>query len=197
MKPRFTIVATDYDQWVPRAGAYRGLKSLADQTFKNFEVILLHDGPRTLDVSSDLHLDELNLNITCISTHERFNMWGHPQRHLGVQMAKGDYIVHFNCDNYLEPFALELLDKAITEQNEIDAVVFAIRWNGRYFKGLPVQTGHIDCLQMCASSKVWREIGGWYRFDGCSDGFIYEDIASKYPFYHLDTILGDNFISSK
>lgn len=197
MKPKFTIVATDYDQWVSREGAKRGLASLAQQTFTNFEVILLHDGPRSSNVITDLGLEDTKLDITYISTHERFNLWGHPQRHIGVQAAKGEYIIHFNCDNFLEPFALELLNKVITEQGNVDAVVFAIRWNGRYFKGLPVQPGHIDCLQMCASTKVWREIGGWHRYDGCSDGFIYEEIAAKYPVYHLDTILGDNYISNK
>jgi hypothetical protein len=197
MKPRFTIVAVDYDQWVPREDAKRGLRSLQNQIFTNFEVILLHDGPRTTNVVDELDLGETSLNITYLSTHERFNLWGHPQRHLGVQLAKGDYIIHFNCDNYLEPFALDLLDQLITQADEPDAIVFAIRWDGRYFKGLPVKPGHIDCLQMCASKKVWDSIGGWFRYDGCSDGFIYEHIASKYPIYHLDVVLGDNYISNK
>jgi hypothetical protein len=197
MTPRFTIVAVDYDQWVSREGAKRGFKSLAEQTFKNFEVVFLHDGPRTRNVEEDLDLESLNLDITHVSTHERFNLWGHPQRHLGVQIAKGDYIIHFNCDNYLEPFALEKLDELFTSRPDLDAIVFSIRWNGGYFPGVPVHTGNIDCLQMCASRKVWKEIGGWYRYDGCSDGHIYQDIASKYTIGHLDVILGDNYISNK
>lgn len=194
--PLITIVAVDYDQWVPREGAKRGMKSLENQTMKDFEVLFFHDGPRTYNVKEQLDLTNTWMDITYANTHTRFNMWGHPQRHLGVQMARGQYILHFNCDNYLEPDALEKIKEVIDTHNP-NAIVCSIRWNGHYFPGVPVHPGNIDCLQMVAKKSVWEEIGGWYQYDGASDGPIYKRIDELYGHYHLDYIIGDNYISRK
>jgi hypothetical protein len=193
--PLITVVAVDYDGWVKRLGAKKGMKSLEAQTMQDFEVLFFHDGPRTRDVKADLDLTHTKMDIRYISTHQRFNLWGHPQRHLGVQMARGDYIFHFNCDNYLEPNAFEIIRDAITPDRP-PAIVCSIRWDGKYFPGIPVKPWNIDCMQMIAKKEVWDAIGGWYRYEPDSDGYIYEEIARRYPIKHVDTIIGDNYVTT-
>jgi hypothetical protein len=196
MKPLITVVAIDYDGWVHRDRARRGMKSLEAQTMKDFDVLFFHDGPRSSNAKRDLDLQNTLMDITYINTHQRFNLWGHPQRHIGVQVAKGQYIFHFNCDNYLEPDAFEKIREVI-EDCAPPAIVCSIRWDGKYFPGIPVEPWKIDCMQLVATSQVWREIGGWYRQEPDSDGYIYQEIARRYGVYHLDYIIGDNYVSTQ
>ena len=44
--PKFSIIIIDYDQSVDRAYMQRAIQCLMVQTFSEFEIILLHDGPK-------------------------------------------------------------------------------------------------------------------------------------------------------
>jgi glycosyltransferase involved in cell wall biosynthesis len=197
---KFTIIVTDYDQWVDRERAKRGIQSLENQTFRDFEVLIMHDGPRTRDPVSDLGLDQLSFDFDLINTEVRHNLWGHPQRNLGIQMANGEYIIHFNIDNYLEPSALEILNHYFSIGCS-DGIVFPIRQHvGKetsILRGYPPVHCGIDCLQLCASTYAWRSIGGWHRYEESSDGWLYMELYAKFNIEPISEILGDNYISAR
>jgi len=44
--PKFSILSTDYDKHVPRDKMKQGLETISMQTFKDFELIIVHDGPK-------------------------------------------------------------------------------------------------------------------------------------------------------
>ncbi|HSE12604.1 MAG TPA: glycosyltransferase family A protein, partial [Rudaea sp.] len=108
--PRFSIVVPHYDGSIADASLLRGLNSLAAQSLRDFEVLLLHDGPlsRPLPDLAKLNLPGLRFRATA----QRHNDWGHSLRDAGIHEAAGDYVVHFNPDNVLYPNALEVLDAA-------------------------------------------------------------------------------------
>lgn len=107
--PLFSVLVVDYDGSVPRERARRGLASLAAQRHRDFEVILLHDGPRRNGSFAE-DLAGLDLPATRIfQTDRRIGDWGHSLRDLGIGLAEGEYILHFNADNLLYPEALETL----------------------------------------------------------------------------------------
>ena len=197
---RFTIIVTDYDQWVDRTRARLGLQSLQNQTFRNFEVLIIHDGPRTRDAHADLGLSNLTADCRLIDTETRTNKWGHPQRDLGIKIAQGEYIIHFNIDNYLEPHALEALDQCFTDV-QCDGLVFRIRQHVNnqvsVLGGFPPVHCGIDCLQMCASAEAWRSIGGWHNYEESSDGWLYMELYEKFHIEPVFLILGDNYISNR
>jgi len=108
-KTSFSIIMIDYDQSVNRDYMRRAIDCLMVQTNQNFELILLHDGPKAHSYKNELNEQQLNFIDQVIVTDQRFNDWGHTLRDMGIRAAKGDYIVHFNADNVLFPHALERL----------------------------------------------------------------------------------------
>lgn len=201
--PKFTIIATDAENHVPRNGMKQGIKSLVNQTFKDFELLIIHDGPR--EGSYDDELQELPENTRFINTDKHYGIygtdkfwagygWGHHSRDLGIKEAKGDYILHFNIDNVLYPNALETISEKIDATGS-DVVIFACKhkkFGVEYFSGIPPVMGKIDLLQCVASKKAWDSIGGWHRYDHSSDGYLFEEIIQKYGFVHIPEVLGEN-----
>lgn len=111
--PLFTIVVPHY-QWDGKAGIkhedfIRGMKCLQDQTFTDYEVLVIHDGPAV----DTLLLSECPFKVKCLAV--RYNNWGHSSRDVGIKMAKGEYIIHFNPDNVLYPYALEEIANVIKD----------------------------------------------------------------------------------
>jgi hypothetical protein len=202
---KFSILATDYDKHVPRDKMHQGLLSLSTQTFKDFELIICHDGPKEKTYEEEgINFNSLNLSPIIINTNKRNNDWGHTSRDEMMKMANGDWIIHFNIDNILYPQALEMLSNRIDQLKESVkdpdrfSVIFYIKhWkifpDGRVFKGIPPKLMNTDLLQMVISKKIWEEMGYWYNKKERSDGVIYEEIGRKYQWAVLPTVLGENF----
>lgn len=201
--PKFTIIATDAENHVPRDRMREGIDSLNNQTFKDFELLIIHDGPR--QGSYDNELDEVPENTGFISTEKHYGIygrpefwagygWGHHSRELGIKQAIGDYILHFNIDNILYPHALQTISDKI-DKTGAEFIVFACtheKFDIKYFSGIPPVMGKIDMMQGVASKKAWESIGGWYRHDHSSDGFLFEEIVAKYGYVHIPEVLGEN-----
>lgn len=107
--PKFTIVMIDYDQSVNRDYMCRAVECLMVQTFTEFEVILLHDGPKDKPYKEELSPEQFSFIDRIIVTEQRFNNWGHTLRDMGIRSAKGEFIIHFNADNVFFPHALQRL----------------------------------------------------------------------------------------
>lgn len=200
---KFTIIATDAENHVPRDRMVEGIKSIENQTFNDFELLIIHDGPR-----KGSYLDEVKSlphNTKLLKTDKHYGIygldkfwagygWGHHSRDLGIKQAQGEYIVHFNIDNILYPDALQKISDKIDETGS-EVVVFACKhtkFDINYFSGVPPVMGKIDLLQCVASKKAWDSIGGWHRYDHSADGFLFEEIIQKYGYVHIPEVLGEN-----
>ena len=193
---KFSIIAVDYEHHVPRDGMYKGLKSLAEQTFKDFELIICHDGPKDDPYEYDPILEELGLQAVIINTAERHNDWGHSSRDYAMKRATGEYFIQFNIDNIFYPNAFERIAQKLDEVPE-DIVIFQVRHfkaaGGTVFRGIPPRHCFIDAMQLVASRDIWKAVGYWHRKEGTSDGLIYEDMCERFPWAELPECLGDNF----
>ncbi|MGE0719895.1 MAG: glycosyltransferase family A protein [Alphaproteobacteria bacterium] len=109
-------MAVHYDGTIDDYILHRGLGSLQAQTFRDFEVLLYHDGPpsRPLDAATLARRCDRIARVT--ATETRHGDWGHSLRDRGIREAAGDYILHFNVDNLLYPFALEEIDRELRTQ---------------------------------------------------------------------------------
>jgi GT2 family glycosyltransferase len=201
--PKFTIIATDAENHVPRDRMKEGINSIKNQTFKDFELLIIHDGPREgsyfEEVSGFPHETKF------LKTDKHYGIygfeefwagygWGHHSRDLGIKRASGDYIIHFNIDNILYPNALQTISDKI-DKTGAEVVVFACKhekFNVDYFSGIPPVMGKIDLLQCVASKKAWDSIGGWHRYDHSADGYLFEEIIQRYGYVHIPEVLGEN-----
>jgi len=200
--PKFSIVATDYEPYVPRDRMIEGLKSLSNQTFQDFEVLIVHDGPKP---TTNEEYNGGDGSFTYLETPQHYGIydteefyagygWGHHSRDLGIKKAKGDYIINFNIDNILYPYALEKIDRKLSETNA-DVLVFACtheKFDIKYFSGVPPVMGKVDMLQCVVSKKAWDSIGGWHRYDHSADGYLMQELVQKYGYVHISEVLGDN-----
>lgn len=95
----------------------RCLKSILNQTFKNFEIILVNDG--STDNSGNI-CDEYAQKYENISVIHKENEGLGPTRNAGIRAAKGEYIYHCDSDDWLKE---DLLEKAYAAARETDAEV--------------------------------------------------------------------------
>ncbi len=121
-EPKFSIIVPHYDGVISDEKFLEGMRSILQSTYKNFEVLVYHDGPtsRPIPKSFKSEYDQHNIDYKIKETKTRYNDWGHTLRDLGIREAKGDYIVHFNPDNILFPDALHGLAYALFLAREVD-----------------------------------------------------------------------------
>lgn len=207
----FCIIAVDYEKSVKRLGnpsLSAGLLSLKNQTFKDFWIVLCHDGPKS--IYYDEEGIELSKNIIVINTTTHNNCWGHHSRNFAMQYAYeqnlGKYYLQFNVDNILYDNALEALSKI----NKPIIIFEILHWKishkeahqkkwkilengGVVVTGYPAKPGRIDCLQLVATKDVWKANGFWNNYTYMGDGIIYEKLCKENSCEYINIILGENF----
>ena len=215
---KFSIIVPHYDGVISDEAFCEGMESLSRQTYKNFEVLIYHDGP----VSRPLpNLDGYGFDYKFKATKKRYNDWGHSLRDLGIREATGDFIVHFNPDNILSHIALQEMvstrqmyketlihDELNLSDKCYDVIINPCIMegvlrvpNGSLYRtkdpnhrllltGFPIVPFNIDCMQLVASKKIWLGIGGWYDKSETSDGPILSRIYNKYGAIFTQAIMG-------
>jgi cellulose synthase/poly-beta-1,6-N-acetylglucosamine synthase-like glycosyltransferase len=196
LKPRFSIIIVDCDSHTPRKAARRGINSILSQTFRDFEVIFVHNGLKKKPYEQEFDLRSIR-KVKTIYIKETVNDWGNTSRNYGMRIADGEYILNFNIDNLLYPRCLEKVNECLDRDNvRKEVVIFTIIHHKnaeRILTGNPVQFQHIDCLQLIASRKAWESIGFWHRNEYEADGHLYLELSSKYQLFYIEEILAENF----
>lgn len=97
------------------------IETIKNQTFKDFEVILVDDG------STD---DSYNMCLGFCKSDDRFKVFRHEKngslvaaRYTGMKECSGRYVLFVDSDDYLETNALELLKDSL-EKNPVDILRF-------------------------------------------------------------------------
>ena len=208
---KFSIIVPHYDQSISDDMFRRGMNCLLEQTFKDFEVLIYHDGPtsREIPMPDD---DRFKLRVT----KERENNWGHSNRDRGIRKAKGQYIVHFNPDNILYPEALEEISKEADKDYEValsnDIIIIPVlmrgmQTNGRMlwrnkdnpqdnymiFTGYPAIMNNIDAMQLVMKKSKWISYGGWGDLREQADGMMYPRFVAELGARHCSKILGEHW----
>lgn len=213
--PLFSVIAVHYQGTIPHEVFCRGIASIGAQTFTDYELICLHDGP--------LLQPDLDMPCDVYGTETRANDWGHTPHDLGLRAATGDYIVHFNVDNVLYPNALEEIAKEIrrpsrflgqpgwAELDQNNIVIFPVkafglqRVKGRYtvqnddhgfyeiLTGNPPIAMNIDTLQLVMRRELWLAEGGWYDKQRNSDAVLYPRFCDKYGYRIVGPIVGERY----
>lgn len=115
-KPKISIVMPVYNA---ASSVSRMIESILSQTFKNWELLAVDDG--SADESGRI-LDSYSVRDARVRVLHRANGGVSSARQLGLDNAVGEYVIHADADDFVEPEMLQSLYDKIVEEN-VDVAV--------------------------------------------------------------------------
>jgi len=113
------------------------LASLEQQTYQDFEVIIVNDGSRdNLDMVLEKYLANSQATQRFFVIHQK-NLGAPAARNRGYKEARGEYLLFCDADAILIPSALELMLQALTQNPTAAYVYSSFRWGRKLFKLWP------------------------------------------------------------
>ena len=119
-RPQFSIIVPVYKV---EKYLHQCVDSILEQTFRDFEVILIDDGSPD---NSGVICDEYALKDSRVKVIHQENGGCVKARRAGYHLCSGDYIVHVDSDDYIAPDMLELVAEQI-QTHGVDAVLFGFQ----------------------------------------------------------------------
>ncbi len=169
------------------------ISSLILQTHKNWELILIHDGPSENGMKSYIPKDE---RIKYIETDKRQGNYGHPLRQWALnEFELGDYTVISNADNYYVPPFTEYMLKGFNHTAVATYCMGTIH-SYKAWEVLParLKRGYLDCGAVMVRSEIAKEVGWNNIKDHSADWFYFEDIANRYSWKSFLPVKGTLFV---
>jgi len=176
------------------------ISSLLLQTHKNWELILIHDGPSSNGMRSYIPDDD---RIKYIESDTRYGNWGHYHRQWALEeIRKGnlpdcDYVVVTNADNYYTPeFIRYSLHHIRLKHTTVATYPAQIVHSYTAFKVMDCrfQRGFIDSGCVMIKKDIACEVG-WRDIEShSSDWTFFSDIAAKYSPSNFVKIPGCLFV---
>jgi len=158
------------------------IHALQLQTYPNWKLILVHDGPNTTGMRKLLDFID-DPRITYFESQTRFNDWGHSLRQIALdyvgQQMDGEFIVMTNADNYYVPgFTAAMIDqfKPQTVAVYCDMIHDFYRWE--YTKTRLVHS-YVDCGCFMVR-RATALSGGWKSKEYDGDWTYIEEIRSRH-----------------
>lgn len=165
------------------------ISSLICQTHKNWELLLIHDGPNETGLKKTVESFN-DQRITYIEREKRVGNWGHAIRKWALEEIKNnklalntDYVVVTNGDNYHTPTYCEYLLNGFY-QNKNAVGVFCDKMVHSYVAwdviNCSFKRGFIDCAGVMIKKEAACSVGWNDVVSHSSDWTYFEDIAKKY-----------------
>lgn len=159
------------------------ISSILQQSFKDFELILINDGSTDSSGLKCAYYQTIDKRITVVNQP---NSGVSAARNAGLALAKGKYLGFIDSDDTIEPDMYELLIRnALNTNADISVCRMRVIFPGKLISpaesGEPIVFGHDDAIVFClngdfdrsANNKIYKtEIGRNIKFEG----HIYEDI---------------------
>lgn len=188
---RFSVIIPLYNK---EPFVEKTLRSALDQTFSDYEIIVVNDGSK--DGSSDVAKRVLE-GIENATTIDQENAGVSTARNNGIAAAKGDYICFLDADDWWESTFLEEMNKLI--QDHPEAGLYCTNYyyvhNGKSTVKLDIPTGYFNyckeyartlCMSAsssssCISKDILNEMGGFKPYLKLGEDFdLWIRIALKY-----------------
>ena len=146
----------------------RCLDSIINQTYKNIEIILIDDG--STDSSGKICNDYFLKDSRIIVEHIR-NGGVSNARNVGIRMAKGEYIIFIDTDDYIKCNYIERLYKKIIEYNSDIVISNAIDFTDAGVKKTKKKINKDICFN---KEKILKELFREKYFTSTCWGNIYK-----------------------
>lgn len=122
------------------------LESLANQTYRNYEVILVDDG--STDQSGKICDIYEKRYPEIFKTIHKQNQGLISARRVGIAMAESDYCLFVDSDDFVENNLLETVDQYLKKDSEIDLLIYPLRY---YIEGQKAES----FIQENIDGKIW------------------------------------------
>lgn len=173
------------------------ITSIINQTYDYIEVIVIDDGSTD---NSGLICDSLAKKDSRISVYHKANGGLASARNYGISKASGEWIIHVDGDDWLEPNALELLfETAVKSKSEIvfcnerwvysDHVMYSkvVDWTGNKMEDLNnyISSGWVRLANPLIHRKLYTSYGikSPEGISMCEDFYVIVPLC-----YHADRI---------
>jgi glycosyltransferase involved in cell wall biosynthesis len=129
---KFSIILPSFLQDYPGAAPgrdkklIRAIQSVLDQTFKDFELIIVSDGCALTNYLVSKHFT----GVTLLKVEHK-SLWSNTPRNAGIDNATGEYITYLDSDDSFGPDHLKIINDQLTNE---DWVYFNDRawYNGKF-----------------------------------------------------------------
>ena len=124
--PKFSIIVPVYnvEDYIEKC-----LDSICNQTFEDFEVIVVNDGTKD---NSGYFIDEFAKKDKRIRSFKKRNGGLSSARNFGVKKARGVYILFVDSDDCIEKDLLKKLNAVIEKNKDLDLIRFQINEVNEY-----------------------------------------------------------------
>jgi glycosyltransferase involved in cell wall biosynthesis len=149
----------------------RSMRGVLDQTFKDFELIVIADGCKeTKEIVSTVFTDERLVLLEC--NHKV--LWDNTPRNTGLENARGEYIIYCDIDDFWGEKHLEIINKNMDDYDWIWYNDFILKetWQER--------ACNIKSLGGCGTSNITHK---------SSLGIIWERPGYAHDFYFVQKLL--------
>ena len=166
-----SIVIPNYNssKWIKRC-----LDSILEQTYKNYEIIIVDD--MSTDNSVDLIKEYEDPRIKLIELKEkRFNGG---TRNVGVDNSNGRYIMFIDCDDYLvDKNVLREIYKTICNENsDLIRIGYVANKNGK-FCNIRLREKNLDELANTVFVAPWTKVVKKEKFVKFPENTLLEDVV--------------------
>ncbi len=166
--PNITIIVPVYNA---EKYLHRCVNSILNQSFIDWECILIDDG--SFDESGKI-CDEYATKDPRFQVIHKKNGGVSSARQLGIETAKGDYIIHVDPDDWVEPNMLEELYNKIVE-DDADMVICDFIWNRP--SGISISS---QCPSALDIKSILKDLLSGRLHGSCCNKLIRRDIIVSY-----------------
>ena len=194
-EPLVTVYITNYNY-----GRYikKAIDSVLNQSFKNFELIIIDDGSND---NSKKIIERYNNHKKTISIFQK-NKGLTVSNNIALRLSRGKYIMRLDADDWLVPFALEILSNVLEKNEKIglvfpdyyevnsdDKIIELVRRHDFKKVTLHDQPAHGACTMI--RKKCLLKTGGYNEAFACQDGYdIWVKFIEKYGVVSFDLVTG-------
>ena len=174
---RFSIIIPNYnsEKWIIRL-----LDSIKNQTYGSYEVIIIDDcsADRSFDMIREYIFDN-NLYhnfFPCVSREKKYNGGA---RNMGLKMARGDYILFADCDDWFySDKALEEINQVIEQHDYPDLVRLPYRlYTNKIGRTNPLNEKNLEELSHTIYVAPWTKCIKRQLFVPFPENTLLEDVV--------------------
>lgn len=169
--PLFSIISPIYNASAHLRNAF---EQITRQSFTNFEWILIDDG--STDDSLALLHDLQALDDRLVVLHES-NQGSGPARNLGIDHARGKWVVFYDVDDQLESNLLERVAHHVEGNDSTEVLVFGYDSYDVFYKTLTI--ANFPALEMQSNHEVRAGYVDHLMGLRFSNGFVWNKVFGR------------------